>query len=199
MASSYRKWAGGGCGASVIAAILASPNLEEMTRVRDLEHSVFETCGPSCRSSNVITSFLVPDELTSKVQTVLRGGPTTTHPKPNLEGFTLPVTLNGPVRSFIKFFTGRGRHIYAQWYARMTRYRAIMERILARVGVPPELVYISMIESGFNPNAVSRASAVGLWQFIETTGQGYGLRRDAWVDERRDPEKSHRSCSPTSA
>jgi membrane-bound lytic murein transglycosylase D len=106
---------------------------------------------------------------------------------PKLDGLTVPVTLNGPVRDFMAFFQGRGRRIYANWYARMGAYEAMMAPILEKHGVPRELLFLCMIESGFDPDAVSRAAAVGQWQFIRTTGDHYGLRYDAWVDARRDP------------
>ncbi|MGZ3533847.1 MAG: transglycosylase SLT domain-containing protein [Thermodesulfobacteriota bacterium] len=65
-----------------------------------------------------------------------------------------------------------------------------MKSVLKEHGLPEDLVYLSLIESGFDPNAYSRAKAVGLWQFIYLTGKRYGLRSNWWVDERRDPEKS---------
>ena len=108
-----------------------------------------------------------------------------------LAHLTVPVTLNGPVRAFIASFqTGRGRLIYARWWAEMGRYRALMLPILERHGVPPEMLYLCMIESGFQVDAVSRAAAVGPWQFIGSTGKRWGLRYDDWVDARRDPVKS---------
>jgi membrane-bound lytic murein transglycosylase D len=65
-----------------------------------------------------------------------------------------------------------------------------MKSVLKEYGLPEDLVYLSLIESGFDPYAYSRAKAVGLWQFISPTGKRYGLRVNWWVDERRDPEKS---------
>lgn len=106
---------------------------------------------------------------------------------PKLDGVTIPVTLNGPVRDFMAFFQGRGRRIYAAWYARMAAYEGLMTPLLEKHGVPRELLFLCMIESGFDPDAVSRAAAVGQWQFIRSTGDHEGLRYDAWVDARRDP------------
>ena len=111
-------------------------------------------------------------------------------PPPDLTGLTIPVTLNGPVRHWLEFFEGRGRRIYAGWYARMGAYAPLMVPILERHGVPPELIYVCMIESGFNPDAVSKASAVGPWQFVKRTGGAFGLRYDDYVDARRDPVAS---------
>ena len=109
---------------------------------------------------------------------------------------TVQVPLNAPVRAFIEFFTdGRGRRIYARWLAKMGAWSEVMVPILTEAGLPPELLYVCMIESGFNPDAVSRAAAVGPWQFVRSTGQAYGLRHDDWVDERRDPVKATRAAA----
>ncbi len=109
---------------------------------------------------------------------------------PDLSTLKIPVTLNAPVRGFMEFFQGRARGIYARWLARMGRYEQLMGGILERHGLPRELLFLCMIESGFRPDAVSKAAAVGPWQFIRSAGDTYGLRYDDWVDERRDPEKS---------
>lgn len=114
---------------------------------------------------------------------------------PDLAGFTVPVTLNENVREYIAFFQQRGRFIFARWYARMHRYQGLILPILEEEGLPPELIYICMIESGFNPDAVSRAAAVGPWQFVSSTGKEYRLRTDAWIDERRDPIKATRAAA----
>ena len=107
-------------------------------------------------------------------------------PLPSLEGVELPVTLNAQVLKYIEFFQGRGRSTFAAWYSRMGRYEEVIKPILDTHKVPQELIYQAMIESGFKNDAVSSASAVGLWQFVRGTGDSYGLRYDAWVDERRD-------------
>ena len=111
-------------------------------------------------------------------------------PPPRLAGLQVEANLNGPVRHFLEFFKNRGRFIYGPWYAKMGRYQAMMEPILEAHGLPPEIIYICMIESGFNPDAVSRAAAVGPWQFMRSTGGEYDLRFDEWIDERRDPVKA---------
>lgn len=128
-----------------------------------------------------------PAELTTlELDAPLDVGPAEAEP-PDLEGVRIPVTLNGPVRQWIDFFEGRGRRIYAGWYARMGAYAPLMVPILEREGLPPELIYVCMIESGFNPDAVSKAAAVGPWQFVKRTGGAVGLRYDDYVDARRDP------------
>ena len=70
-----------------------------------------------------------------------------------------------------------------------------MQEIFDEEGLPHDLVYLSMIESGFNPKAYSRAHAVGLWQFIYSTGKLYGLKRNEWIDERKDPVKATRAAA----
>lgn len=108
----------------------------------------------------------------------------------------VPIPLNAAVREYLAFFkAGRGRRIYARWLARMGAYRELMAPILEAEGLPAELLYVCMIESGFQPDAVSTASAVGPWQFVRSTGRAYDLRHDAWVDERRDPVKATRAAA----
>ena len=104
--------------------------------------------------------------------------------------FDIPIEVNAAVEKWIRYFTGNGRQYYARWLERAPRYQPMMRAELAKAGLPQDLVYLSMIESGYNPHAYSHADAAGLWQFIESTGRGYDLRIDWWVDDRRDPEAS---------
>jgi membrane-bound lytic murein transglycosylase D len=76
------------------------------------------------------------------------------------------------------------------WLKRMGRYRTLITRTLEKHRVPRSLIYVAMIESGFNPRLTSRAGAAGIWQFMKRTGRGYGLQRDYWIDERRNPKLS---------
>jgi membrane-bound lytic murein transglycosylase D len=102
----------------------------------------------------------------------------------------IPVVRNAPVERFIGIFTGRQQDRMALYLKRSGRYEGMIRSKLRERGMPEDLLYLSMIESGFNPTAKSHASAVGLWQFIEDTGERYGLRVDSYVDERKHPEKS---------
>jgi membrane-bound lytic murein transglycosylase D len=101
-----------------------------------------------------------------------------------------PVVLNSQVQHFLDRFTGERRDLVSLWMNRSSRYLGMMREVLKSRGMPEDLAFTAMIESGFNPVAVSRAGAVGLWQFMAGTARRYGLRVDKWVDERRDPEKS---------
>lgn len=102
----------------------------------------------------------------------------------------IPLTLNDRVEYFITYFQTRGRTAFSRWLSRSERYIPMMKEILRKEGLPEDLVYLAMIESGFTPHAVSVAQAVGPWQFISGTGKRYSLRIDRWIDERRDPIKS---------
>lgn len=105
-------------------------------------------------------------------------------------GFDIPIVVNDRVEYFIRFFQTVARDRFINWLKRSGRYVPIMREILREHGLPEDLVYLAMIESGFNPTARSYRQAVGPWQFIYGTGKKYGLRIDEWVDERRDPIKS---------
>lgn len=102
----------------------------------------------------------------------------------------IPLTLNEQVEDFISFFQNKGRRTYSIWLSRSTRYLPLMQEILRKEGLPEELGYLAMIESGFQLHARSHANAVGPWQFISATGRRYSLRIDHWVDERKDPVKA---------
>ncbi len=102
----------------------------------------------------------------------------------------IPLTLNSSVEYFIYNFQTKGKVSFSRWLSRSTRYIPLMKEILKREGMPEDLVYVAMIESGFHLNARSWASAVGPWQFMSGTGKRYSLRIDQWIDERKDPVKA---------
>jgi membrane-bound lytic murein transglycosylase D len=102
----------------------------------------------------------------------------------------LPVTRNARVDMWIAFLAGRNRAKTELWLERSGRYVPMMRAELRRRGMPEDLIYLAMIESGFSPNAYSTAKAAGLWQFIAETGQIYGLEVSPYIDERRDPVKA---------
>ncbi|MEP6551570.1 MAG: lytic transglycosylase domain-containing protein, partial [Gemmatimonadales bacterium] len=106
-------------------------------------------------------------------------------------GWDLPNLDNARVTSWIKLFTGPGaRSSFAIWLDRMAKYEPMISAKLAERSMPQDLIYLAMIESGFNPKAQSPAKAGGLWQFISETGKRYGLTVNKRVDERNHPEKA---------
>lgn len=104
--------------------------------------------------------------------------------------FDFPVTLNSRVEFWVNYFTGRGRPHFTKYLERSEFFIPFIRPILKQNGLPEDLVYLAMIESGFNNHAKSTAKAVGPWQFISATGKRYGLMVNWWVDERRDTRKS---------
>ncbi|MFQ5911842.1 MAG: LysM peptidoglycan-binding domain-containing protein [Nitrospinota bacterium] len=110
-------------------------------------------------------------------------------------GPQIPIVLNAQVRWFIRYFSGPHRSTFARWLARSTRYNDMMRRILREEGVPEDLIYVALIESGYNPKAYSWAGASGIWQFMRSTARRYGLLVNWWIDERRNPVKSTRAAA----
>lgn len=107
-----------------------------------------------------------------------------------LPTYDVPIILNSSVESHIDYFNTRIRDKFELWLSRSGRYLPLMKEIFKKNNLPEDLVFVSLIESGFNPYAYSRSRAVGPWQFMRGTGLKYGLRIDEWIDERRDPVKS---------
>jgi membrane-bound lytic murein transglycosylase D len=102
----------------------------------------------------------------------------------------MPLADNGHVRREIASFTGGEREPFLEAYRRSGLYRPMILAKLEQAGLPRQLAWLPLVESFFKVRALSRASALGLWQFIASTGLRYGLNRDLWIDERLDPEKS---------
>lgn len=102
----------------------------------------------------------------------------------------IPLTLNSKVEYFLYYFQTSSKPSFSRWLSHSSRYIPMMKEILKREGMPEDLVYVAMIESGFQMHARSWANAVGPWQFISDTGRRYDLRIDQWIDERKDPVKA---------
>jgi membrane-bound lytic murein transglycosylase D len=99
-------------------------------------------------------------------------------------------TNHDRVQYFLDFFQGPARERMTVWLSRMPRYEPMIRQQLAQQGLPGDLVYLALIESGFSNTAVSRASATGMWQFMKATARMYGLRVVGWVDDLRDPYRA---------
>lgn len=120
-------------------------------------------------------------------------------PKPNPlqlhDLLTVPAIGQPLVQKWVNYFQGRGRPHMERYLSRLGRYEKFMTDILIDEGVPKELIYVALIESGFNKHAHSHASAVGYWQFIRGTGRGYGLTINSLVDERKNPELATKAAA----
>lgn len=120
-------------------------------------------------------------------------------PTPRYQGYTqvdqkpafdLPITYNSKVKFWVAFFQGPGHKDFRRYLERSSRYLPKIIAVLDQKGLPRDLAYVAMIESGFSSRAVSTASAVGYWQFIAATANRYNLKTTWWLDERRDITKS---------
>jgi membrane-bound lytic murein transglycosylase D len=107
----------------------------------------------------------------------------------------IPIAINQHVQAEIDLFTkGNERNFFIESYKRSGLYRARIARALKEAGLPEELSWLPLIESGFKVQALSRSRALGLWQFIPSTGYKFGLQRNKFIDERMDPAKSTRAA-----
>lgn len=105
--------------------------------------------------------------------------------------FSIPVTYNDAVAKYIRYFTrGKGRSVFVRFSKRGGKYAPLMSLILETNGMPKDLIFLAMAESGFNSSAESWASAVGPWQFMSFTGRRFGLKIDWYQDQRKDPIKA---------
>ncbi len=102
----------------------------------------------------------------------------------------IPLEINAEVERWIEYFTVRVRERMQRFLERGARYQTMISAVLKEQSIPTEIFYQAMIESGFSAHATSSASAVGIWQFMKGTGKRYGLRVDAYADERRDPMRA---------
>ena len=106
----------------------------------------------------------------------------------------IPLIMNKHVEKALNSFKGKEKKFFVDSYVRSGKYRTAIVEALKEEGMPEELSWLPLIESGFQTRALSRARALGMWQFIASTGYKFGLERNAWIDERMDPEKSTRAA-----
>jgi len=98
------------------------------------------------------------------------------------------------VERYVRLFSGAAKERIESRLSRGTQYETMIRAKMREGGLPEDMYYLALVESGFDPNAYSRAAAVGMWQFMTSTGRDMGLRIDWWVDERRDPFKSTKAA-----
>jgi len=179
-------------------ALDADPRLEELfDRIVDTVHS-YELAAfregdgfnepaaePAAIDEVAEITFPVDPSLKARMERQIRSLP-----------HDLPLTVNVTVLHYVNFFqTSRGRAIVENGLRRGGRYREMILQVLREEGLPQDLIYLAQAESAFQPRALSRARAVGIWQFMNYTGREYGLRRTWWVDDRQDPEKATRAAA----
>jgi membrane-bound lytic murein transglycosylase D len=108
---------------------------------------------------------------------------------------TIPLTQNEYVSRCVDYLTAdKGRKFFTKWIERTGKWFPMLKRIAREENMPEEIIHLAMVESALNPRAVSRASAVGMWQFMQSTGEIYKLRVTPWKDDRRDPERATRAA-----
>src|SRR5438552_391286 len=107
----------------------------------------------------------------------------------------LPLVMNDYVAGYINYYSTRGQAVLQRALSRAGRYRDLVQRIFKEEGVPQDLLYLAQAQSGFQPFALSRAGARGMWQFMGSRARAYGLTHNTWVDDRQDPEKATRAAA----
>lgn len=162
--------------------------------VRDLDEAGDTAIAAPERHASLIGPDTLPPELRSPSHELgLRADKDSAIPwLSHLKLPDLPVRLEPRVLRYLEFYKNdkRGRAIMTSWLKKQGRWRGLFEQQLRKAQLPLALIYVSMIESGYDPHDRSRVGAGGLWQFMPDGGRVYGLRIDYWVDERSDPEKS---------
>ena len=164
-----------------------------MTRAKSLFRTTVRTIAiASVAAAAVAFVYALPSVETPKIQLsyarAATAGPADVN---SSKDWDLPNLDNGRVDMWVKIFsTGKHQPRFAMWLERKSKYEPMIAEKLAKRDMPQDLIYLAMIESGFNPKARSRAQAGGLWQFISETGQRYGLTVNKRVDERNDPAKA---------
>ncbi|MFN2355075.1 MAG: LysM peptidoglycan-binding domain-containing protein [Desulfopila sp.] len=108
--------------------------------------------------------------------------------------YDFPVVMNKQVEMYLELFQNRQKTFFERWLARSTKYKDLIHSELEQAGLPRDLLYLAMIESGFNQRARSYASATGMWQFMKGTGKDYNLNVDRYIDERRNAVKSTKAA-----
>jgi len=183
----------------VLNQLASMPDIERNEDYADLAQSIIEDFENFIRPIDELEVnsplFVMRDRLFQAVEVVHSPVAGVSLPSGTLST-TVPLVQNEFVANAIAFLTNteRGRTFFKKVLARMNRFFPLFRRVAREENVPEDLIHLAIIESGLDPNAVSPARAVGLWQFIQSTGALYQLRVTPWFDERRDPEKSTRAA-----
>lgn len=177
-----------------LAAIYYQSLAARLERLKELvvEQRSLQRYFAKVDSLSVVTADGVVDSLA--LATLLER-PASQPPQQDGPRYDLALVENPLTERWVRFFTGDGRHYMELWLSRLPRYEETIYPILDEYGLPRDLIYLAMIESGLSMRAHSKANAVGPWQFIHGTGRIYGLKVDWWIDERRELEKATRAAA----
>jgi membrane-bound lytic murein transglycosylase D len=180
---------------STAAAPAADPLVvgDESEELRALRLAELELFGPAANRPQTLANGEMPLALTSDVPDAPAESATGGRDLSYLQGLALPdlpVRWDSRVVDYLRFFKedARGHALMSGWLRRVPRHERAVREVLRTAGVPEDLFYVAMVESGLDPTARSGAGAAGMWQFVQGTGQEYGLTRDHWVDLRMSPE-----------
>lgn len=199
----------------ILNTIVNYPNILSYSDYIELVRSILEDYEKYVRNIDGLDGsssfFLMRESLNKELEQTIKGkkvniGPLTTNDTAkvkigklqNESSYIIPMDDNEYVQKSIEFLTQKpiGRKFVKGSLERSSSWGKIVKQIIQEEEMPSEIYYLAMVESGFNPFAVSRAKAVGMWQFISSTGQLYGLNSNTsvWIDERRDPIKATRAA-----
>jgi membrane-bound lytic murein transglycosylase D len=173
------------------------PNIDSSKDFNDLSRAIIEdyeqyiaridSLNPQ---SSIFALRAKLNQITEIADSTGSSGPTTI-----IHGTTIPLEINNLVEQNIRFFQGRGRGHMERWLRLAGRYFPMLKGVMKEEGLPEEIVFLTMPESGVNPVARSWKRAVGMWQFVKGTGRLYGLTGNFWYDERRDFMKATRAAA----
>jgi membrane-bound lytic murein transglycosylase D len=169
------------------AAEFQGPHPASSSPADSLINPVVESALSAASPAGEPVPGIIIDEPTDETEEVLDEGTALSEDEIT---YDVPIVLNESVEGHLEYFQTTIRERFGLWLQRSKQYLPLMTDIFRQHGLPEDLVFVALIESGFNPYAYSRAKAVGPWQFIRGTGRRYGLRINEWIDERRDPVKS---------
>ena len=165
-----------------------NPSISEQAEYYRVQEQLIEKDLPNCKGC--IHGSAHDKTFTSPLKIYELEGDIVSELKLQNTKFDIPVVWNKQVAMWVKFFTGKGRKYFVNYTQRAGRYAPVLSKIMADNGLPRDLIFLAMAESGFQNHARSWAKAVGPWQFMPYTGKKFGLNIDWYVDERRDPLKA---------
>ena len=171
--------------------LLKRPEIQGLLqRLKDVQDQITEEEEPEAEPG-----LKAPDEVVSITGNELRAEQELVRSAEQGTSYDYPIDLNDKVLTWVSLFSTTKRGFMENALGRASMFLPMIRQVFAEEGVPSDLAYLAVIESGFRNEAKSRAKAVGMWQFIRSTGRIYGLSGNAWVEERRDPIKATRAAA----